>query len=78
MKLGKFEISHELIKDENLSGMIKRVMAKVIILQAESLYYRNAIEYVGISDLFEEVREGHEIPCYNIIISENDIFAEKL
>lgn len=49
------------------SDNFKRVMAlmgQVLIIQARDVGYMDAIEYLGISPLFDELEEGAMIPEY--------------
>ena len=77
-RIGIFAIDHHFIKDDE--EFVRALMQHVIIVRAESMYSRDAIEYVGYSDLFEPVRPGVSAPNYRMIskiIEQNGETGEK-
>ncbi|WMJ81249.1 hypothetical protein RBU49_03055 [Clostridium sp. MB40-C1] len=71
MKVGKFELPFNVIRDE--FEIAQEVMKKVVVTRAETLYHRNnAIEYIAISNDFREIEEMELIPFYDVIISKNN------
>ena len=68
-RYGNFKISMTLI--ESHPDVVRKVMGKCIITRAEFVWASNCIEYTAISDLFEPIKDGMEIPNYNITINED-------
>jgi hypothetical protein len=67
-RLGKFEISIRMIRDTTmLNPVVFNLMGKVIIVRAEDMFVKQAIEYMAISPEFDEVPDGCEIPWYDYI-----------
>lgn len=66
--IGRFEIYGEIIKT-NIE-LAKEILEGVVVLKAESLFHKDSIEYIGISDKFKEVRQGCIPPDYKVVIEE--------
>lgn len=74
-RLGRFEIDVRFIDEFNTA--VKRIMGKCIIVRAEMRYDTGRVEYVAISDHFDEVELGQTIPSYDWIIhADGDIQCE--
>ena len=65
-QIGKFYITPELLRDPNLFESHKAVFNKIIPLHIEKHFYKQYVEYIGMSELFEPVNEGDVIPLYTI------------
>ena len=70
-RLGKFIINRELV--EEYPKHVQQIMGMCVIYRAEYLMYREAIEYIAISDLFDVLPVGYEAPVYTWIIDGADI-----
>ena len=66
-RFGVFYFQVDLL--ENDQEIIKDVMSKCIVIRAECLLSRRVIEYTALSELFDEVPIGAEIPEYNILFT---------
>lgn len=62
MKLGRFSIPVDLVRQQNIA--VKRIMSQCIIVRAEMMFINNVIEYEAISWRFREVPEGQIMPNY--------------
>lgn len=66
MRIGKFSISKEII-DNNPNSVVDILFnLKIIPIRAETLYYSNAVEYIGLSPYFDDNPENMVIPIYVI------------
>lgn len=72
-RVGIFEIPIQSI--HLMLEVVQRIMARVMVVRAEMLYDRNAIEYTALSNDFEEVPQGHIPPRYEVMYDE---FTDKL
>lgn len=57
---------------------VKAIMGQMIILRAEFIFHKDCIEYVALSDLFKEIKEGDELPIYDIILNDENKIEAKL
>ncbi len=73
-RLGRFEVSIDLINDAY--PILSIIFSDILIIVAEVLVERDAIRYVGISDNFDTVLEGAQIPFYNIQVREVEEYLE--
>ena len=64
---GKFWISGQLIMERPEDYRV--VMSDVLIVRAEMHHARDAIEYDGFCDAFDELAEGDELPFYEAQIT---------
>jgi hypothetical protein len=44
------------------------ITARMIIYRAEMMFHKDCVEYIAISDLFDEVEQGECPPEYVIIV----------
>lgn len=65
-RYGRFSIFRPLIELNPI--LVKAIMGQCIIVRAEDMYMGNVIEYMAISDHFDELQVGAEIPEYQIRI----------
>ena len=73
MKIGKIEFSQDLIQDMiegKLSEATKNIFSKIIPVRIEENFIKRLNTYTCYCDEFEDIDEGKEIPCYDLIISE--------
>ncbi|MBN7763673.1 hypothetical protein JYP52_21275 [Nitratireductor aquibiodomus] len=64
-RCGKFEIAVEVIND--VPEVVYAIMAQTIIIRAEAMLASDVIDYTAISEHFEEVPAGSEVPSYDVI-----------
>ncbi len=74
-RIAKFEIDTVQIDDQGKRSLLYRLFSYMIILRAESLLYKNAVEYYAISPLFEVHRQGEIVPHYDIFFDKGQIRA---
>jgi hypothetical protein len=67
-RIGKFYIHHHLLSNPSLFESNQAVFSKIIPLQIERNFYKEQIEYIGMSELFEPLEEGNVIPLYMISV----------
>lgn len=67
-RIGKFEINLAMLEDIEKRADLFRIFSRMIVLRAEAMVYKNAIEYVAISPLFEPHRQGEILPEYDIVL----------
>lgn len=66
-RIGMFEISQERI--EEYGAYLRFVMSKMVIIRAEMMYWKHAVEYVAYSELFRPVDFGAVPPRYELVVS---------
>jgi hypothetical protein len=74
-RIGKFEIGADYIEEPAKRASLFKLSSYMILLRAESMFYKNAIEYVAISPLFEVWHEGEIVPEYEILFDHGQIHA---
>ncbi len=64
--LGKITILSENIRQS--PDMIAEIFIQMrfIPVRAELMFHNKNIEYIGLSDRFNEIKEGEQIPSYSI------------
>lgn len=63
-RVGKFSISRDMI--ENGPELVKQILGKCVVVRAEMMFDRDAIEYIAFCDEFDEVYLGSRPPSYAI------------
>ena len=66
-RFGNFSFQIDLLEKD--SEILRDVMSKCIIVRAEFLFAKRTIDYVALSELFDEVSFGEIIPDYDIIFT---------
>ena len=74
-RIGKFYISCEFI--EYNPEVVRKIMSKMIVVRAEVLWNRAAVEYHAICDLFDHVGIGCDAPEYKIVFQDSDFLEVK-
>ena len=68
-KLGKYQLSYELLADiVNGTLDFKDVFKNFIVVKAEFLLASDSIEYIAYSEAFDTLAEGEIVPTYTIEI----------
>lgn len=70
-RIGRFFIESDII--EYYPDLARQVLKDVIIVRAEHLFAYDSMEYMGISEAFEEIKAGELAPLYQPIM-ENEEF----
>jgi len=73
-RLGKLTVTDSAMKLEDISEVfhkIKFVPYRIVRYHAEHLCHLSALEYIGYSPLFDELKEDEVIPEYNIMFTEH-------
>lgn len=65
-RIGKFKILHEALRDGTQRPMLKALFGLCVVLEASEHESGRGKEYIVASDLFQELKEGEEIPEYRI------------
>lgn len=65
MKIGKILVHTDLIL--NHPGMVHKITEGMVIVRAEQLFEHNAVEYVAIGEMFDEINEGETAPTYHMM-----------
>lgn len=72
MRIGKFYLSSDLIKNKynEVAGILTAL--RFVPFRVEHLYYSSRFLMEGISEKFDEVKEGESIPFYDLAINTVD------
>lgn len=71
-RVGRLRISNELFRADDL-GIIQKVFAEIIPVRAEQMFHIGGVEYIALSEHFEETPPSEEPPLYEAVYdSEND------
>jgi len=77
-KIGKFLVSNEMLRNKGTHKNIMKLMGRMIIVRAEQRFDKNAIEYIAMSDYFNEIAEGEKARNYQFVFANGDIRCEAL
>lgn len=76
-QLGRFSVTSDMVRTNPDAVASIFSLLGVVIVRAEQSFARQEIEYIGLSNQFEEVELGTIIPEYSITIrSEEDEIVE--
>lgn len=70
-RIATFSISLKAIEDD--ADKVRAVMAECIVLRAETMWHRGAIEYTAISPRFNELKEGEEPPIVTWFVEDGKV-----
>lgn len=66
---GKFYVSHDYIKQMTKNAdLYSDFWYYFIVLRAESRFEKDAIEYTACSTLFDTVKNGEQVPYYDLYV----------
>lgn len=68
--LGKFYVTGSLVENGELWRVLS--LMEFVPTRAEYLWANDAFEYIGMSPMFEEVKEGQIIPEYVVGLNQFD------
>jgi hypothetical protein len=72
-RFGVFEITRYFIEEQPESVVDMFSKLKMIVVRAEMLYHKNAIEYTAMSPFFEKLEMGYVTPFYKIeVVAKED------
>lgn len=66
-RLGKFQVTEKFLTLDNIAA--RRLMEKVVVLQAEYRYIRDVIEFTALCEDFDDCPFGMIPPTYSAIVS---------
>jgi len=80
-KVGAFTISTEMLRELPMS-IVNKIFKDIIVVRAEMLLHKNAIEYIANGEPFDEIGIREQVPEYEIMIHEffpsgNALFLKK-
>ena len=75
-RYGRFKITFDQINNQR--EKIQKAFNSLIIVQAEANFPLNAIVYIAVGDIFEEIHEGERIPDYNLSVVDGKLQAKKV
>lgn len=61
-RIGRFTIPWEII--ENRPAEARVALTACLVVRAESMFHMRAVEYIAVSEHFDEVPPGVEVPLY--------------
>jgi hypothetical protein len=67
-RLGQFSIPSHIITHQPAEA--KAILRNVIVYRAEHMFHKLSVEYIGLSDSFDEIAEGEEAPIYSWSVEE--------
>ena len=67
-RIGKFDMSLDHIN--NRPKVVLAVLSGSIVVRAESLWHKSAVEYVAINEAFDPVPDGVEPPRYDVLVQD--------
>lgn len=70
---GKFAISTQLIEQD--PGLVQRVLASGIVIEARNSYGNDYIEYIMVSPKFRKLQLGQAIPTYSVLVTRTETVA---
>ena len=75
-RVGKFNIDRYLI--DNDPSSVRKIMGQCIVIRAEHMFMNDAVEYIAISDHFDNRERGALIPEYNVIINKEKVVFKRV
>lgn len=69
-QLGNFLLDAKYIGQYPEKALLLLAALGAVPVRAEMLFHNNSIEYTTIADKFEEVPVGHNVPHYDIAVTE--------
>lgn len=70
-RVGTFKISNEMIV-EHWPMLARLLFSRVVVTKAECVWHSRCIEYVGLSELFDELPEGVAPPEYEFVFRKSE------
>jgi len=73
-RIGKFNLTHELLRDGSARPMLQALFGLCVVLDAEEHESGRGKSYIAASDLFQPLAENEEVPEYRIEFACNQAF----
>lgn len=67
-RIGRFAISKQLIEHD--PDTARAILGRCIVVRCEMIYAHDTLEYVALSQDFDEVSQREIVPQYDVIISD--------
>jgi hypothetical protein len=71
-QLARFNIDDRIIRDNPAEVAEIFILLKAVPIRAETLFHRRSIEYIAISERFEEVPDGAVVPDVELVVTKDD------
>lgn len=68
VKLGRFRLNKEAVLSQEYHSQVRFIMGSCVILLAQYIPDVEAFEYTALSNLFDEISYGNEVPFYSMEI----------
>jgi len=65
-RIGKFNLTHELLRDGSARPMLQALFGLCVVLDAEEHESGRGKSYIAASDLFQPLAENEQVPEYRI------------
>ena len=76
MQIGIFYVQRDMLGKPVLVKTLHSM--QFIPTRVEYIFHQSAFEYVGISPLFDEVKDGDPVPAYDIEVTDGKVMAKKI
>ena len=73
-RIGKFNVTHEILRDGSARPMLQALFGLCVVLDAEEHESGRGKTYITASDLFQPLAESEEVPEYRIEFACNQAF----
>jgi len=70
LRLGQFDIPRSDILES--PELVMAITGRMIIYRAEMMFHKDTMEYIAISDLFEEIEQGQCPPEYVMVVEKTE------
>jgi hypothetical protein len=74
-RIGKFNLTHELLRDGSARPMLQALFGLCVVLDAEEHESGRGKSYIAASDLFQPLAENEQVPEYRIEFACNQAFT---
>jgi len=76
-RVGRFQI-HIGIIEKGKPEQLKQLFGEMIITRAEMLLHTGCIDYIAISDMFDPIKPGEQIPVYQFEFKDGNWTAKRI
>ncbi len=70
-RAGRFSISRPMF-EEHIDDL-PQLFAGMVVVETRTSFYNDSIEYIACGRMFDEGKEGEEVPWYDILINRDAI-----
>lgn len=71
-RIGKFFVDFSIVERREIFPVL--IKMEFVPMRVEALFFKRQFEYIGSSPFFDKLKEGVEVPLYDIIV--NDLGSE--